>query len=104
MAEAASDSAALDAVSRIALPASLGPTEAAELAEQLRGMRGGPVELEAHDVRRVGGQCVQILLSAAATWRADGAPLRLVEPSPEVAEALRLLGLTVEALSAGESA
>jgi chemotaxis protein CheX len=95
---------AKDQIKRIALPESLGPAEATELADQLRTLRGAPLEIEAHDVRRLGGLCVQVLLSALATWRADGLRLTLVEPSPEVEESLRLLGLSADALSVGEPA
>jgi chemotaxis protein CheX len=89
---------------RLSLTESLGPAEATDLADKLRTLRGTPLEIEAHSVRRLGGLCVQVLISAAATWRADSIALRLIEPSPEVEESLRLLGLSADALSAGEPA
>jgi chemotaxis protein CheX len=89
---------------RLSLAESLGPAEATELADKLRTLRGAALEIEAHSVRRLGGLCVQVLLSAAATWRQDGLPLRLVEASPEFEESLRLLGLSADALSAGDPA
>ena len=88
---------------RIALPPALGPAEAEGFADSLRALRGAPVELAAGETRRLGGQCVQILLAAAAAWAADGQSFRLVEPSAEVSEALRLLGVDERALI-GESA
>lgn len=95
---------AKDPMRRMSLPESLGPAEASDLTDRLRTLRGAPLEIEAHSVRRLGGLCVQVLLSAAATWRGDKIALRLVEPSPEFEESLRLLGLSADALSAGEPA
>jgi hypothetical protein len=40
------------------------------------------------------------MLSAAATWRADGFALGIDSPTPEFHEALRLLGLSVDAVTA----
>jgi chemotaxis protein CheX len=91
-------------VRRMALPESLGPAEAAELADQFRALRGAPLDIEAHGVKRLSALCVQVLLSAAASWRADGVALGFLEPSPECEESLRVLGLTPEALSAGAAA
>ena len=90
--------------SSLALPEALDAAAAPALLESLCTLRGGPVEIDAAGVKRLGGQCAQVLLSAAASWRADGAVLRLAGPSPEFVEALRLLGLTPEILSAGEVA
>lgn len=85
---------------RIDLPDSLGSAGAAALAATLLEARGAPLTLGAGSVRRLGGQCVQVLLSAAATWRADGFALGIETPSPEFEEALRLLGLTTGAVTA----
>jgi chemotaxis protein CheX len=83
------------------LPESLGSAAAEDLLASLRDLRGQPLSLDASRVRRVGAQCAQVLLSAAATWRADGAVLGIDEPSTEFQEALRLLGLSVGSVSAG---
>lgn len=88
---------------RLALPESLGAAEAAGLADQLRALRGAPVEIDASAVRKMGGLCAQILLSAAATWRADATTLRLSEPSPEMVAALGHMGLDAAALEAGDA-
>jgi len=87
---------------RIALPPALDSAAAAGLADQLRMVRGGPLSLNAGEVRRVGGLCAQVLLSAAASWRADGQPLSVAEPSDEFVEALRLMGLEPASLCAGD--
>ena len=84
----------------IALPDALASPKAGPLAAQLLAARGAPLTLGAGSVRKIGAQCVQVLLSAAATWRADGFPLGIETPSPEFEEALRLLGLSVDAVTA----
>lgn len=86
-------------IREIDLPDSLGSAAARSLAETLLAARGAPVTLRAASVRRLGGQCVQVMLSAAATWRADGLALGIETPTPEFLEALRLLGLTVGAVT-----
>jgi len=76
----------------LVLAHSLDITAAGALVSDLRGRRGGPVTLDASNVRRVGGQCLQVLLSAQATWAADSQPFLVVDPSPEFAEGLALMG------------
>lgn len=95
---------AASAAHRFALPESLDSAAAVALAEALRGARGEPLTLEAAGVRRLGGLCAQVLLSAAASWRADGCALSVADPSPEFVEALRLLGLGPDSLNTGAQA
>ncbi len=66
---------------------------AAPLAGELLSHRGQPVEIDASQVSRLGGQCTQILLSAVATWRADDVPLSIRDPSASFLESLELLGI-----------
>jgi chemotaxis protein CheX len=89
---------------RLALPATLSSAAAPELLERLLALRGSPLELQAGEVRKLGGQCAQVLMSAALTWRTDGCALRIVEPSDEFGEALRLLGLSLDSVTAGDRA
>lgn len=65
---------------------------AAPLAADLAASRGLEVELDASQVRRLGGQCLQILLSAQAFWEADDIRFRIVSPSAEFTDGLALLG------------
>jgi chemotaxis protein CheX len=76
----------------LTLSDSLDMTAAGPLHKELLGRRGQPVILDASQVRRVGGQCLQVLLSAQATWSADGADFQIVDPSPEFADGLSLMG------------
>lgn len=71
---------------------SLDMTAAGPLHKELLGRRGQPVTLDASQVRRIGGQCLQVLLSAQSTWAADGAEFQIVDPSPEFADGLALMG------------
>ena len=78
----------------VTLGDSLDMTAAGPLVRELLGRRGQPISLDASQVRRLGGQCLQVLLSAQATWVADGAPFQIVDPSPEFADGLALMGAT----------
>jgi len=69
-------------------------TAAGPLVQEFLGLRGQPISLNASGVRRVGGQCLQVLLSAQATWAADGQTFEIVDPSPEFADGLALMGAT----------
>jgi len=66
---------------------------AAPLAAQLSAARGADLTLNLSRVERVGAQCLQVLLSAAATWSADGLELALEEPSPAFVDAAAIAGL-----------
>lgn len=65
---------------------------ASPLAASLLQRRGRDLALNAAGVRQLGGQCLQVLLAARATWQADGCRLHVVDPSAEFTEALLLLG------------
>ncbi|MCQ8784077.1 STAS domain-containing protein [Mangrovibrevibacter kandeliae] len=82
----------------VELPAVLDIKAATPLAEQLSSLRGEAVALDASKVEQVGGLCLQVLLSAVATWKADGQPLELAAPSDAFEDGLKLLGLSVEQL------
>ena len=78
--------------SSIVLADSLDMTAAAPLTASLLGLRGKPVTLDGSSVRRIGGQCLQVLLSAQATWAADGHAFEIVSASTEFADGLALMG------------
>jgi len=87
----------------VALPAILDLRAATPLANALLASRGRELIIDAAQVQRLGGQCLQVLLSAALTWRADDIPLSISKPSPDFLEGLDLLGIRsvhmLEALS-----
>ena len=81
-----------DDVKTLRLVDSLDMTAAAPLANELKGLRGGPLRLEADGVRRLGGQCLQVLIAARDAWAADGQAFEIGDPSPDFAEAAALFG------------
>lgn len=84
------------AAKRLQLPEVLDLTAAAPLAQSLLSHRGNALSIDASRVSRVGAQCLQVLLGAAATWKADGVRLSLVKPSEEFLEGGRLLGVDLD--------
>ncbi|HLH49268.1 MAG TPA: STAS domain-containing protein [Roseiarcus sp.] len=77
----------------VALPAILDLAAAAPLTERLLAARGADLTVDASEVLRIGGQCLQVLLSAAKTWSADRAAFEISRPSAEFAEALTRFGI-----------
>jgi chemotaxis protein CheX len=65
---------------------------AVPLRNALMAVRGAPVQLDASSVQRLGGLCLQVLMSARQTWLLDGAMLRIINPSPEFTDGLALFG------------
>jgi len=59
----------------LVLPAVLDIRAAGRLQAELLGLRGRPLTLDASAVERLGGLCLQVLLSARALWAADGQTL-----------------------------
>jgi chemotaxis protein CheX len=70
----------------------------------LLALRGAKVSVDAAQVQRVGAQCVQVIMSAVATWKADEVALCVVEPSEEFRDALSLLGVGLAEISTEEVA
>lgn len=59
------------------LPDILDLKAAAPLKVELLARRGRDLVLDASGVQRLGGLCLQVLLSAGRTWAVDGVNLRL---------------------------
>lgn len=76
----------------VVLPAILDVRAASPLAAELTARRGQHVTVDASQVRRLGAQCLQVLLAARNSWKADGAEFRVVASSDDFADGLRLLG------------
>jgi chemotaxis protein CheX len=81
------------ATESMTLPDELDIKAAGPLAANLLAVRGKDLVLNASRIERVGGQCLQVLLSAAAAWNADGAEMTIEEPSPAFVDAIRIGGL-----------
>ncbi|MBX9453565.1 MAG: STAS domain-containing protein [Neoaquamicrobium sediminum] len=88
------------ATESVTLPNELDIKAAGPLAAELLAARGKDLALNASQIERVGGQCLQVLLSAAATWAADGAELTIEEPSPAFVDAIQTAGLDLTQFTA----
>ncbi len=84
----------------IALPENLDLKAAAPLKAALLERRGAPIEIEADQVRRFGGLCLQVLLAARKAWDHDGQPFSIKGPSEAFVETTRLFGAETALLSA----
>ena len=82
------------------LPSELDIKAAAPLAAELVTARGADLALNASQVERIGAQCLQVLLSAAATWSADGLELGIEHPSAAFTDAVRIAGLDLSRFTA----
>jgi len=80
------------------LPEVLDLNAASRLHEQVLSHKGEDIDIDATDVSRVGAQCVQVLLAAAVSWRADDQSLKVKQASDAFIKTLQLLGISDEAL------
>ncbi|MEG0819296.1 MULTISPECIES: STAS domain-containing protein [unclassified Brevundimonas] len=84
----------------IALPAVLDLRAAEPLKMQLLAVRGQAATLDASAVERLGGLCLQVLLSALQTWRSDGKSLSFVNVSEPMIAQWSALGASASDLAA----
>ena len=78
--------------SAVVLAETLDLNAAEPLRQALAELRGQPVLLDGSQVTRLGGLCLQVLVSARKTWAEDGQDFHLDRCSPELLEQLRLFG------------
>lgn len=83
----------------LTLPETLDSASASSIKDLLLARRGTPVVVDASQVRRTGMQAVQILISAAQTWQADGQKYFVANPTQEFIDTLALVGVSREQLS-----
>lgn len=89
------ESVATDA---LVLPEALDSLSAGGIKELLLARRGSPIVVDAGQVRRTGMQVMQILISAAQTWQADGQSYVVKNPTQEFLDTIALVGLSREQL------
>jgi chemotaxis protein CheX len=82
----------------LVLPNILDLKAAVPLTEGLLSMRGSDLVIDASKVERIGGQCLQVLVSAVSTWHADGLAMDFTEPSEFFSEGLAALGMKLDDL------
>jgi chemotaxis protein CheX len=76
------------------LPGVLDLKAAIPLTVEFLTLRGRPVNVDASQVERLGGQCLQVLLSAAEAWKTDEMSFSFVNPSSDFTEGLARLGVS----------
>lgn len=86
---------------RRTLPVALDRDSAEDLLEWLRKSRGRPVVLDASRADRITVPALEVLLSAAATWRQDGIRFEVKQSSTPFTRALTALAIDPAALSVG---
>lgn len=84
------------------LPARLDLAAAAPLWADLTAKAGRPLVLDASAVQRLGGLCLQVLLSAQASWRDAGLVLTVAQPSDAFIAAYADYGAELLPSPAGE--
>ena len=81
-----------DAPASVRLDPTLDLKAAGPLTREILAARGQDLAVDASEVRRLGGQCLQVLLAAQAAWASDGHALEIREPSPAFVEGVALMG------------
>ena len=67
--------------------------QAAEpLRAELMSLRGRPLDIDASEVTRLGGLCLQVLMSARKIWAEDGVSLTVNQPSLAFSDQLTAFG------------
>ena len=74
------------------LPAILDLKAAAPLTAAFLGRRGTDIVVDAAAVQRLGGQCLQVLLSAQAGWSEDARSMTIENASAQFCSAIELFG------------
>lgn len=87
---------------QLQLAENLDLTAAVPLHETLLSMRGEDLLVDAASVERLGGQCVQLLLSARQSWAEDDASFAIENPSQNFLSALTILGVEPGSLNVKE--
>jgi chemotaxis protein CheX len=76
----------------VSLPPVLDLQAAEPLRAELMSLRGRPLSLDASQVNRLGGLCLQVLMSARKIWVEDGVSLMVDQPSSGFSEQLAAFG------------
>lgn len=76
----------------LTLVESLDLAAAGPLRDEILGLRGGPLTLNASSVMRVGGLCLQVLLAARTAWKSDDKAFSVADASPEFRNTLERVG------------
>jgi chemotaxis protein CheX len=61
------------------------------LSTEFVAAQGQSVRVDASDVERIGGLCLQVLIAAERKWRTDGTPFVIESPSEAYVKGVRLM-------------
>ncbi|MBD3787929.1 MAG: STAS domain-containing protein [Sphingomonadales bacterium] len=86
------------------LPPRLDLSQVGALTNAIRARAGAGLVLDAGEVTHLGGLGLQVLLSAAQSWRAAGQSLSINPRSEAFDEALTLFGVGLDAVQSQEAA
>ena len=89
---------------QVILPAVLDLQHAEPLRAELLGLRGQSVVIDGSAVERLGGLCLQVLISAQHSWAADGQAMSLDRVSEAFADQWNMFGAGFMASELGEAA
>ena len=89
---------------QVILPAVLDLQQAEPLRAELLGLRGQPVTIDGSAVERLGGLCLQVLLSAQRSWASDGQMLSIAPMSEAFADQWKMFGAEIMADERGDAA
>lgn len=67
-------------------------TAAEPLKFELLALRGQPVSIDASEVERIGGLCLQVLMSAHKTWSQEDVPFSVGAASSNFEDGMSQLG------------
>jgi len=81
-----------DNVAAVGLTPVLDLQAAEPLRAELMALRGRPLLIDAAQVTRLGGLCLQVLMSARKIWAEDGVSLMVDQPSEAFSEQLASFG------------
>ena len=81
------------------LPEVMDLKAASALTQDIIGFQGRALTLDASRVERIGGLCLQVLLSARLTWKVERLPFSVVNSSPAFSGSLALFGVPHFAVS-----
>ncbi|MBU1348164.1 MAG: STAS domain-containing protein [Alphaproteobacteria bacterium] len=88
----------------LVLPPVLDIQNAEPLRAELLTLRGRPVTIDGSAVERLGGLCLQVLISAQQTWARDGHSLSIDGVSDAFANQWNMFGAAALAADQGEAA
>jgi len=88
-----------ESIQEITLVPRLDSLAAKALAEEMLAMRGAPLTIDAGEVEFAGALGLQVLVSAARQWQADGFHLKLGPVSPSFTTCCEDQGLTASDMS-----